>query len=60
VLQADELPDWHAYLNGCSTITAFKNKMYLKIRMVNQGVKIKCNSGAMKKNQVGNYGSRMV
>ena len=30
MLQADELPDNRAYLDGCSTVTAFKSKQYLK------------------------------
>ncbi len=30
MLQADELPDDHAYLDGCSTMTAFKTNKYLE------------------------------
>jgi hypothetical protein len=58
MLQADELPDDHAYLDGCSTVTAFKTKKYLEnLRRVKQGVKINCNSGAMHTNIMGDYGN---
>jgi hypothetical protein len=57
MLQADELPDDHAYLDGCSKVTAFKTKKCLEnLRRVKQGVKINCNSGAMHTNIVGDYG----
>ena len=57
MLQADELPDNRAYLDGCSTVTAFKSKQYLEnIRSVKRGVKINCNSGVMRTNEVGDYG----
>jgi len=62
MLQADELPDNRAYLDGCSTVTAFKSKEYLNnIRSVKRGVKINCNSGVMRTNEVGDYkrGQRM-
>jgi hypothetical protein len=40
---------------------AFKTKKYLEnLRTVNRGVKINCKSGAMKTNQVGDYGSMNV
>ena len=58
MLQADELPDDRAYLDGCSTVTAFKPKKYLEnLRRVKQGVKINCNSGGMRTNIMGDYGS---
>jgi hypothetical protein len=61
MLQADELPDNRAYLDGCSTVTAFKSKEYLNnIRSVKRGVKINCNSGVMRTNEVGDYGSMNV
>ena len=48
-------------LNGCSTMTAFKSKEYLKnIRLVKQGVKINCISGVMRANKMGEYGSMNV
>ncbi len=58
MLQADELPGNHVYLEGCSTVTAFKTKKYLdNLQRVKQGVKINCNSGTMCTNIVGDYGS---
>ena len=61
MLQADELPNNRAYLDGCSTVTAFKSKEYLEnIRSVKQGVKINCNSGVMRTNKLGDYGSMNV
>ena len=61
MLQADELPDNRAYLDGCSTVTAFKSKQYLEnIRSVKRGVKINCNSGVMHTNEVGDYGTMNV
>ncbi len=61
MLQADELPDNRAYLDGCSTVTAFKSKQYLEnIRSVKQGVKINCNSGLMRTNKVRDYDSMNV
>ena len=54
MLQADELPDNRAYLDRCSTVMAFKSKQYLKnVRLVKRGVKINCNSGVMRTNEVG-------
>ena len=36
MLQADELLDYQVYLDGCSTVMAFKTKKYLEIlRSVN-------------------------
>jgi len=61
MLQADDLPDNRAYLDGCSTVTAFKSKQYLEnIRSVKRGVKINCNSGVMHTNEVGDYGTMNV
>jgi hypothetical protein len=61
LLQADALPDHRAYLDGCSTVTAFKSKQYLSnICTIDKGVKINCNLGALRTNQVGDYGSRNV
>jgi hypothetical protein len=54
MLQVDELPDNRAYLDGCSTVTAFKSKQYLEnVRSVKRGLKINCNSGVMRTNEVG-------
>ena len=61
MLQVDKLPANRVYLNRCSTVTAFKSKQYLEnIRSVKRGVKINCNSGVMRTNKVGDYGSMNV
>jgi hypothetical protein len=58
MLQADELPDSQEYLDGCSTVTAFKSKKYLEnMRTANRGVRINCNVCAMRTNQMGDYES---
>ena len=44
LLQGGSLLDNQAYLNGCSMVTAFKAKQYLKdMRTVPEGIKINCN-----------------
>ena len=56
--QGGELPDDRAYLDGCSTVTAFKNERYLRnIKMEERGVWINCNSGAVTTNKRGTYGN---
>jgi hypothetical protein len=56
MVQADKLPDNQAYLDGCSTVTAFKTKKYLdNLRRLDKGVRINCNSGAMRINKVGDF-----
>ncbi len=51
ILQVDELPDSQVYLDGCSTVTAFKSKQYLEnLQTMNRGVKINCNADAMRAN----------
>jgi hypothetical protein len=61
MLQADELPKDRTYLDGCFTVMAFKTKKYLEnLRRVKQGEKIKCNSGAMHTDIVGDYGNMTV
>jgi len=40
--QGGELPDDRAYLDGCSTVTTFKNKKFLEnLRQVKGGIKIR-------------------
>ncbi len=57
MIQADKLPDSQANLDRCSTVTVFKSKKYLEnLQTMDQGVKIKCNAGAIRTNQVGDYG----
>ena len=59
--QGGELPDNRVYLDGCSTVTAFKNDRFLKdIRTEAQGVKINCNAGAISTNKRGEYGNLKV
>ena len=55
--QGEELPEDRAYLDGCSTVTAFKNDKFLKeIRTVLGGIKINCNAGAVLTNMKGKFG----
>ncbi len=52
--QGGELPDNRAYLDGCSTVTAFKNGKFLSdIHSVREGIKINCNAGAVTTNKGG-------
>jgi hypothetical protein len=54
--QEGALPDNRAYLDGCSTVTAFKSGKYLKgIKAVQGGIKINCNTGAVVTNKRGTY-----
>jgi hypothetical protein len=46
--QGGELPNNRAYLNGCSTVTAFKSDQFLKdVKTIKGGIKINCNVGAV-------------
>ncbi len=55
--QGGELPDDRAYLNGCSTVMAFKNGKFLSdIHSVREGIKINCNAGAVTTNKKGRFG----
>jgi hypothetical protein len=59
--QGGELPDDRVYLDGCSTVTAFKSDKYLQgIRTVQGGIKINCNAGAVVTNKRGTYGNLKV
>ena len=61
MVQGEELPDWRAYFDKCSTVTAFKSKKHLKnVHTVARGVKINCNAGNLKTNQQGEFGSMKV
>ncbi len=54
LMQGGALPDNWAYLNGCSTVTAFKSNRYLEgIRTLPHGIKINCNPGAVVTNKMG-------
>ena len=55
--QGGELPDDQAYLDGCSTVTACKNKKFLEnLRQVKGGIKINCNAGVMTTDIKGDWG----
>ena len=59
--QGGELPDDRAYLDGCSTVTAFKNKKFLEnLRQVKGGIKINCNAGAVSTDVKGDFGGMSV
>ena len=61
MVQGEELPDWRAYLDGCSTVTAFKSKKHLKyIHTVARGIQINCNAGNLKTNQQGDFRTMKV
>jgi hypothetical protein len=54
--QGVALPNNRAYLDGCSTITAFKCKKYLmEVKERNTGIKINCNPGAVTTSLMGKY-----
>jgi hypothetical protein len=58
LVQGGELPNNRVYLDGCSTVTAFKNNKFLKsIKTEVRGVKINCNVGAISTNKRGQYGN---
>jgi hypothetical protein len=60
-MQGTALPENRAYLDGCSTITAFKSNRYLKnVTTVEQGIRINCNAGAVMTHQKGAYGKLTV
>jgi hypothetical protein len=59
--QGEELPDDRAYLDGCSTVTAFKSDKHLKnFKTVKGGVNIDCNAGTVPTNLWGTYGGIKV
>ncbi len=56
--QRAALPNNRAYLDGCSTVMAFKLKKYLKeVQEQDSGIKINCNAGAVVTNLMQKYGS---
>ncbi len=59
LMQAGGLLDDQAYLDGCLTVTAFKNGKYLKdVKTMTQ--KINCNAGEVTTNQKETYGRLQV
>ncbi len=52
LLQGGGLSNTRAYLDNCSTVTAFVNKALLDdITTVRNGMKINCNAGVVRTNQ---------
>jgi hypothetical protein len=61
LLQGGSLPDHRAYLDECSTVTAFKRDKYLSgLEVMPTGIKINCNAGSVSTKQMGNYGRMKV
>ena len=55
--QGGDLLNDQAYLDKCSTVTAFKNDKFLsRLRAVAAGIKINCNAGAAVTNMKGKIG----
>ena len=51
MLQGKELPSIRAYLNNCSTVTAFKSAKYIRnIKTQKKGIQVNCNAGSIKTN----------
>jgi hypothetical protein len=54
--QGTALPNNRAYLDRCSTVTAFKSKKYLEgVRKQANRIKINFNAGAVTTNLMGKY-----
>ena len=61
LVQRGTLPDKQAYLNGCSTVTAFKSGKYLKgVKTLAWGFRINCNAGVETTNRKGTCGKLQV
>ena len=57
MLQGKGLASNRAYLDNCSTVTAFKDAKYIaNLRTTKSGMTVNCNAGAVKTNQVGQFG----
>ena len=57
IVQREALPDNRAYLDQCSTVTAFKTDKYLTgVKTVRNGIKINCNAGAVTTNEMWLFG----
>ena len=57
MLQGNARPNNRTYLNGCSTVTAFRSDKYLKgIKAVRNRIKINCNPGTVTTNKMGSFG----
>ena len=58
MLQGKKLPSNQAYLDNCSTVTAFKTTKYISVtsRPQKKGMQVNCNAGSIKTNRKGEYG----
>ena len=57
MLQGKELPSNKAYLDNCSTVTAFKTAKYIRnINTKKKGMQVNCNAGSIYTNRKGEYG----
>jgi hypothetical protein len=60
-MQGGLLVNNQAYLDGCFTVTTFKNEKYLKgVIKVHKSIKINCNAGTVSTNLKGSYGRLKV
>ncbi len=56
LMQGGALPDNQVYLDGCSTVTAFKSGKYFKgVKTLARRIRINCNTGAVMTNRKGMY-----
>ncbi len=56
LMQGGALPDNQAYLDGCSTVMAFKSRKYLKgVKTLAHGIRINCNARAVRTNCKGMF-----
>ena len=65
LLQGDKtkysLDEDRGYLDGCSTVTAFKNAKHLKnIHKSDDHLKVNCNAGAVIADEIGSFGGLQV
>ena len=57
ILQGKELPSNIAYLDNCSTVTAFKTSKYIRnIKAQKKGMQVNCNAGNVETNWKWEYG----
>ena len=57
MLQGKEIPSNRAYLDNCSTVTAFKTAKYIRnIKTKKKGIQVNYNAGSIKTDQKGEYG----
>ena len=57
MLQGKELPSNRAYLDNCSTVTAFNTAKYIRnIKTKKKGIQVNCNARSIKTNRKREYG----